>query len=142
VSGIHDEVQRMASCAVETLRDHPAGLLDYSRKSLEVIEAALAEASPYQAELPDEHIRTLAQELGCYVLEVARREFGGQYFWHDQLGQPVLVIGEPHKHVAIVTWDKIKGRLAGDTGDNILFFLAGFAECVVNSEAGTRVLYV
>jgi hypothetical protein len=142
LSDVQSEVQRMAECAVETLRDHPSGALDYSRVSLEAIEAALAEASQYHCELSPEQIRTLVQELGCYVLEVARREFGGKYLWHDKLEQPVLVVGEPAKHMAIVTWGKIQGRLAGDAGDNIPFFFSGFAERVASSQAGTHVLYV
>ena len=142
MSDVQSEVQRMAACAVETLRGHPSGALDYSRASLGAIEAALAEASQFHSELPPDHIRTLVQELGCYVLEVAQREFGGQYLWHDQLEQPVLVVGEPVKHVAMVTWGKIQGRLAGDAADNIPFFFSGFAERVASSQAGTHVLYV
>lgn len=77
MTDIQDEVARMASCAVDALHGHPAGALDFSRKSLEVIEAALAEAAPYHSEIPRDQSRTLVQQFGCYVLEVARREFGG-----------------------------------------------------------------
>ena len=82
------------------------------------------------------------QQFGCYVLEVARREFGGRYLWHNELQQPVLVAGEPQVHVAMVAWSKVQGRLAGDEADNISFFYSGFAERVTNAQAGTHVLYV
>ncbi len=142
MTDIQDEVARTASCAVDALHGHPAGALDFSRKSLEVIEAALAEAAPYHSEIPRDQSRTLVQQFGCYVLEVARREFGGRYLWHNELQQPVLVVGEPQVHVAMVAWSKVQGRLAGDEADNISFFYSGFAERVTNAQAGTHVLYV
>jgi len=52
------------------------------------------------------------------------------------------VVGEPEFHVAMITWDKVKGRLSGDTADNVPFFFEGFARRAQNAEAGTRALYV
>ena len=116
--------------------------LDYSESSLTIVEEMLAEASMYAAQLDEDHIHALIQQFGSYILEVGRRRFGGSYLWHDQNEQPVLVVGEPSFHVAMITWDKVKGRLSGDIGDNIPFFYAGFAERVVAAKPGTRALYV
>ena len=140
VTDIQDEVARTASCAVDALHGHPAGALDFSRKSLEVIEAALAEAS---------HIIPRSQGINrvpwcnssvATSLRWRGASSGGRYLWHNELQQPVLVVGEPQVHVAMVAWSKVQGRLAGDEADNISFFYSGFAERVTNAQARTRVL--
>ncbi len=100
----------------------------------------LAEASDYASDMSDGQIEGLTRLLGCYLLEVGRREFGGRYCWHGD--QPVLVVGEPEWRVAMIAFDKIKGRLLGDEADNIPFFYAGFAGRARNAEAGTDALYV
>ena len=75
-------------------------------------------------------------------LEVARREFGGDYFWSDEKIQPVLVVGEPDFHVALMTWNKVRGRMSGDPADNIPFVYTGFKDRVRRGEPGTDALYV
>jgi len=139
---IESEVLRMAASGVLALQQRSGGSLDYSERSLAMVEEILAEASGYFAELPEEHIRTVTQQVGCYILAVAHRQFGGEFFWHDDLEQPVLVVGEPEKHIAIVTWRKVRGRLSGDAGNNIPFFYSGFAERVASAPAGTNALYI
>lgn len=136
------EVQRMAAMALENLQERTGGALDYSVQSLIAIEDILAEASQYFSQLADEQVRGLVQQVGCYILEVAYKKFGGQYLWHDGQDAPVLVVGGPDKQVAIVTWGKVRGRLAGDVGDNIPFFFEGFLERAASAPAGTKALYV
>lgn len=136
------EVQQMAALALDNLQERAGGALDYSVESLTAIEEILAEASQYFDQLTDEQVRGLVQQVGCYVLEIAHKKFGGQYLWHDGEDAPALVVGEPDKHVAIVTWGKVKGRLAGDLGDNIPFFFEGFLERASSAPAGTKALYV
>jgi hypothetical protein len=75
-------------------------------------------------------------------LDVAYRQFGGQFFWHNEYDQPILVVGEPEKHIGLVTWSKVHGRIAGDAGDNIPFFYTGFSDRVASSAPGTRAIYV
>jgi len=82
------------------------------------------------------------QQVGCYVLEVARRAYGGTYYWHLEGEQPVLVVGEPDAHVAIMTWSKVVGRLTGDVGDNLPFFFDGFAEKAAAPEPGSSVMFL
>ena len=52
----------------------------------------LAEAAEFTSEMTPGEITTLAQNVGCYILEVGRREFGGQYYWFDQRDQLVNTI--------------------------------------------------
>src|SRR4051794_15046100 len=90
--------------------------LDYSEPSLAMLEDMLAEAAAFAADMTPNELTTLTQDFGCYILEVGRREFGGRYCWFDQRDQPVLVVGEPTFRVALLAWDKVRGRLSGDEG--------------------------
>ena len=138
VKQISDKAER----AVDQLRGRSGNGLDYSEASLAVIEEMLGEASNFVNEMPAEQTDALVHLLGCYVLEVGRREFGGKYYWYDARDQPVLVVGEPEFKVAIIVFDKVRGRLSGDEADSITFFYQGFAERVRSAEPGTDVLYV
>lgn len=109
------EVQRLATGAIEMLQERAGGGLDYTTQSLSIVEEILAEAADYFSELPEGQVTAIVQRVGCYILEVAHRQFGGEFFWHNDLDQPVLVVGEPKKHIALATWGKVCGRLSGDT---------------------------
>jgi hypothetical protein len=137
-----DQIARSADKAVAMCEGRGGGKLDYSETSLAVVEDVLAEAGQWLSELSPEQVTALVQNFGCYVLEVGRREFGGRYQWHDGRDQPVLVVGEPTFRIAMLSWDKVRGRLGGDKGDNIPFFFAGFAERARQATPGTDVLYV
>ena len=142
MNAILDEVTTAAERAVTSLQARAGGRLDYSVASLAAVDEMLVEVSAYVAELDEAVVTGLVQQLGCYVLEVGRRAFGGTYFWHDEGEQPILVVGEPAAHVAIMTWSKVTGRLTGDVADNIPFFFHGFAEKAAAPEPGTNVLYL
>lgn len=136
------QISERAESAVEKLQARAPDELDFSEASLTAIEALLAEVSDLVPEMPDQHVTNLVQLVGCYVLEVGRRAFGGQYFWLQERDQPVLVVGEPEYRVAIITFDKVRGRANGDEADNIPFFFDGFAERARNADPGTDTLYV
>lgn len=114
--------------------------MDYSSRSLQAVEEMLAEASKHS--LRSEAREALVELLGCYILEVGFREFGGKWGWFEERAQPVLVVGEPDFHVAMIAFDKVRGRLSGDLGDNIPFFYDGFAERARKARPGDRALYV
>lgn len=136
------EVAKIATNAVKSADDRGGKKLDYSEQSLATVEEILSEASAYRSELSAAAITKLSQSFGCYILEVGRRPFGGEYRWLDQRDQPVLVVGEPDFHVAMITWDKVSGRLSGDAADSIPFFYTGFADRVRAAVPGDRALYV
>ena len=135
-----NQIQANAASAVEQLQRRAAGKLDYSPASLAVVEEMLAEAS--NQSLSSTARDALIELLGCYILEVALREHGGKYAWFEDRKQPVLIVGEPGFHVAMITFDKVRGRLSGDLGDNIPFFYEGFADRVRTATPGTNALYV
>jgi hypothetical protein len=141
VDELTQQVVDAASQAVALSESQERGELDFSESSLSVVEQMLAEAALYAAGLTAGQLAGLAQQFGSYMLEVGRREFGGRYLWHDERDQPVLVVGEPKFRVAMMAWNKVRGRVGGDAGDNIPFFYAGFAERARRAKPGDDVLY-
>ena len=137
-----EEVTTAAERAVTSLQARAGGRLDFSVASLAAVDEMLTEVSAYVADLDEAVVTGLVQQLGCYVLEVGRRAYGGEYFWHDEGEQPILVVGEPAAHVALMSWSKVVGRLTGDVGDDIEFFFNGFAEKAAHPEPGTDVLFL
>jgi len=135
------EVAEAAERAVRMAATRGGPPLDYSEATMAEVEQILAEASQYVGQMSEAEITKLSEDFGCYILEVARRAHGGTYLWYEDR-EPVLVVGQPTFHVALVTWGKVRGRLSGDEADNIPFFYSGFAERVSKAAPGTRALYV
>jgi len=142
MNAILEEVVAAAERAVTSLQQRAGGRLDFSVASLAAVDEMLVEVADYVAELDEAVVTGLVQQLGCYVLEVARKAFGGEYFWHDEGEQPILVVGEPAAHIALMTWSKVTGRLTGDVGDDIVYFFNGFAQKAEHPVAGTNVLFL
>lgn len=137
------EVTEAATRAVSLSELMGSAPLDYSTESLEIVEEMLAEVIAVTGgELNPDRVDMLVEDFGCYILEVGRKESGGRYAWFDQRDQPVLIVGEPDFRVAMITWDKVRGRLNGDKADNIPFFYAGFAGRVREAKPGDDALYV
>lgn len=141
MTNLASEVARLAELAVEMSHARSGPVLDYSAATISVLEAMACEASPHVQEMTDNQRQGLVQALGCYLLEVARRSYGGTYQWHHQRKQPVLVFGEPAFHIALLAWDKVNGRLAGDPADNLEFHYNGFAERAADPKPGERILF-
>ncbi len=96
-----------AEAAVKQLQSWTDLPLDYSPESLEAVEDLLETAS-HQA-LNEQTQAALVELLGCYILEVGMREFGGKYAWSEERNQFVLVVGEPEFSVAIMTKGRVRG---------------------------------
>ena len=137
-----EQVARTAVNAVEMSEVMSYGVLEYSESSLAILEQMAEEVVGYFEEMTTDQRETASQQFGCYILEVGRRQFGGRYAWFEQRSQPVLIVGEPAFRVAMITWDKVLGRLSGNSAYNIPFFYSGFAERVRRAEPGTDALYV
>lgn len=142
MTNIADDIRNAAEKVVDEAGQRRGVNLDYSEASLKVVEDMLEDDSDFTPDLPPEIVQNIIENYGCYILEVGRMEFGGEYRWHDERNQPVLVVGEPNFHVSLITWDKVRGRLDGDGADNIPFFYAGFAKRAREAQPGSRVLYV
>src|SRR5437763_223431 len=99
------EIARMASDAVSMSETRGGRELDYTEASLVIVEQMLDESASYVDDMTPEQSDLLVHTFGCYIIEVAHREFGGTYYWDDKRDQPILVVGEPKFHVSILTWD-------------------------------------
>ena len=110
--------------------------LDFSVDSLNVIDHILEEASDFYDDMSEAKKQNFISAVGAYIFEVARRNFGGKYFWYDSLNQPILVTGQPVFEVSILALDKVKGRLENGSEDNIPFYFAGYLERVKNKQSG------
>ena len=142
MNAIQDQVTGAAEHAVTSLQARAGGRLDFSVASLKAVDEMLVEVSAFVAELDEGIVTDVVQQLGCYVLEVGRRAFGGEYFWHEEGEQPILVVGEPEAHVALMAWSKVTGRITGDESDDIVFFFDGFAAKAAAPEPGSNVLFL
>lgn len=110
--------------------------LDFSVKSLEVLDDFLDEASDFYEDMGEERRKDIIHTAGSYIFEVARRNYGGKYFWYNHLNQPILVTGQPDFEVSIIAFEKVKGRLENGSEDNIPFYFAGYTERVEKKESG------
>ena len=138
-----EDLQTMIVQTAEAFRKNTGNQedLDYSVKSLELLDILLEEGADF---LPEEEQEGLVQMAGCYLFEVARRGFGGKYYWFSQGEQPVLVTGEPDFEVSILAFDKVKGRLQNGEEDNIPYYFEGYIEAVERgkSQKGYRSMIV
>lgn len=115
-------------------------VLDYAEGSVDVVEEMLAEAAAHARRMTDAQLRRLSQDVGCYLLEVARRGHGGAYVWADDRNEPALQVGEPRFEIKLFCWDKVYERLRGGDADRIAPFYARFVEHVRQAKPGERVV--
>jgi hypothetical protein len=141
-SELADDVRVTAEDAVAVLVDEYGDALDFSVPSLVLVDEVLDRYAQLLADAPEQAVRNFSQMVGCYVLEVGRRELGGTYQWWHERNAPVLVVGEPDFHVSLLAADKVAGRLNGDRSDSIPFLYEGFAERARTATPGTSATYV
>lgn len=104
------------------------GDFDFSPESLEAVDQLLEELSGYG--LNDAALQDASSMIGSYVFEVARRNYGGEYFWIEEESQPLLTAGLPDFRISIKAWEKVRGRLTKGKEDNIPFYIEGFRQYI------------
>lgn len=104
------------------------GNFDYSVASLLKLDDLLDELSDY--EIDEDTLQSISSMAGCYIFEVARRNYGGEYYWVQECEEPILVTGEPNFAVSIYAFEKVKGRVINGQEDNIPFYFNGYVEAV------------
>ena len=123
-----DDVVNTANNFVQNMKQYFDTPLDYSIESLEEIDEMLDGLGKRREEMTEDAFFDLYSMTGCYVFETARRNYGGEYFWIQEEGQPGLAAGHPDFLVGIKAWEKVKGRLIKGEEDNIPFYIAGYKE--------------
>ncbi len=124
---LQDDIVSTAESFTKNFSDK--GKFDYSFESLEAVEELLEEMSDFVVD-DEETMYNVCTMVGSYVFEVARRNYGGEYFWISDEEQPILEAGRPDFAVSIKAWEKVRGRLEHGEEDNIPFYIAGYKEHV------------
>lgn len=125
-----EDMQANANALVDQFKN--VAQLDFSVDSLQLLDEIMEENTPFYKQGNDETKRIMIIKIGAYIFEVARQNFGGQYYWYDKLDQPVLVTGQPEFEMSLLAYQKVKGRFENGSEDNIPFFFAGYVEGVKN----------
>jgi hypothetical protein len=133
------EVLNCADRVVQMSRARAGQTLDYTDGSIDIVEEMLAEAALHAKRMSEEQLRRLSQDVGCYILEVARRNHGGAFTWEADRNEPGLLVGEPRFAITLFCWDKVYGRLRGDGAHSIAAFYAGYVERVSQAKPGDRI---
>ena len=108
------------------------GNFDFSIQSLHDVNDFLEEVSDFVFE--EQQIYQYYTTVGSYIFEVARRNYGGTYYWLKEVKQPILVAGEPEFFVSIQAWEKAKMYIENGTEDDILFYIDGYREHIEKGE--------
>ncbi len=128
MADLMDDIVATAQNFVQNMQQYYETPLDYSFESLAEVDEMLGGLGKRREEFREEGFFDLYSMTGCYVFEVARRNFGGEYFWIEKEQQPILVAGQPDFSVGIKVWEKVRGRLMNGPEDNIPFYIAGYQE--------------
>jgi len=142
MSRLDREVLKCADRVVQMSRDRAGEVLDYTDGSIDVVEEMLAEAAAHGRRMTEEGLRRLSQDVGCYILEVARRNHGGAYQWATDRNEPALRVGEPHFAITLLCWEKVYGRLRGGDASGIPAFYAEYVEHVGRAKHGDRAVFL
>lgn len=129
---LQDDIVSTADSFTKNFSDR--GNFDYSFESLKAVDALLEEMSDFIFD-DEDALYNASTMIGSYVFEVARRNYGGEYFWISDEEQPILEAGQPDYAVSIKAWEKIRGRIENGEEDNIPFYIAGFKEHVEKGKA-------
>ena len=113
----------------------PPEALDFSSDSLDVVDEILETFHAQGGDLPE----PLLWMVSSYVLEVARREYGGRYFSGPESDPVVLVMGEPVVQVGIMVFGKVRGRVTNGEADSITFFYDGIEAAIARGVNATIV---
>ncbi|MBC7862722.1 MAG: hypothetical protein IAF38_07080 [Bacteroidia bacterium] len=116
--------------------------LNYSEESLSELDSLLEDFSDF-ADQDDEEMKSdFIAQAGSYIFEVARRIYGGKYYWYDPLDQPIFVTGQPNFEISFLAFEKIKGRIENGAEDNIPYFFKGYTERIKNAKPGDKAMIV
>lgn len=138
---LYQEIEAWAQNAVFNSPTWSINQLDYSEKSVSVVEMILHDLADKSLLLHEEQITMMTQEYGCYLLLTAYKLYGGEFYWNEEHQQPMLIVGEPDATIVLMTWNKVRGRLLGDEADHVAYFFDQFTQAAKQPQAGTQVIY-
>ena len=125
---------------IEGFNDRLDNKLDYSEQSLSTLDELLENFADFAEQMDDEMKSDLIAQAGSYIFEVARRNYGGKYYWYDEMNQPIFVTGQPQFEISLLAFEKVKQRIENGKEDNIPFFFQGYSERVKQARQGDKAL--
>lgn len=126
-----------AALAVERLQGRVPGQWDYTHESLRAVDAVIDHLSPHREHMEKGMFDALVNIIGCYVLEVGRREHGGDYAYFEPGKHSVLVVRGPDFQVALSAFDVVENRLKGSPLHSTWMIYRAFSEQVRAAEPET-----
>ncbi|MDR0229364.1 MAG: hypothetical protein LBI72_09910 [Flavobacteriaceae bacterium] len=109
--------------------------LDYSVESLKVVDNILDDIACHYEDIDATILHIIVTLTSSYIFEVAKRNFGGKYYWYEELQQPIFVTSKPHFEVSLLVFEKVKRRLKYGYDDHIPLFFDGFVKSVNQEES-------
>lgn len=106
-----DSSMENAERIVQSFNDRYEGAFDYLESSLKALDELIENFAEFADQMDEEMKADFIAQAGSYVFEVARRTYGGKYYWYYPLDQPVLVTGQPSFEISFLAFEKIKNRL-------------------------------
>ncbi|MDR2953505.1 MAG: hypothetical protein LBV43_00290 [Prevotella sp.] len=128
-----EDMKANANSLVNQFKDKVS--LNFTIESLEDIDKIIEDNTDHYNSSGNETKQKMIISIGAYIFEVARLNFGGQYYWYDRLDQPILVTGQPEFEMSLLAYEKTKGRFENGIEDNIPFFFDGFVQGVKNKQS-------
>jgi hypothetical protein len=111
---------------------------DFSEESLVHVDRFIADQYQFGDPLNAEYNNEIVELVGSYVLEVARKIYGGNYMWNKDKSAPILMSGQPKYEIVFSTFEKIKKRMETERSENILYYFNIFAQKVKNAKPGDK----
>ncbi len=109
--------------------------LDYSESSLIILDKKILNLFYENKDnMGSDMKEDIIAQAGSYIFEVARRNYGGKYYWDDKMKQPILVTGHSDREVSMVAFEKVKQRIENGNEDNIPLFFKDFSKQVKKEE--------
>ena len=135
IQGLYKHIAEMAEACIQ---EYGRGdiKLDYSPESMKYIELICDVASEHFQNWDENRQRWNISAIGCYVFEVARRKYGGRYFWHPQRNLPILMTGEPKFHLSMESYTRVSKRIEEGPVRNIAAWFELFEESYGSAKEG------
>ena len=116
--------------------------LDFTFESIAVLDDVIDIASDFIGDMGDKKTKLMVRDYGCYMLEVVRNNFGGEYTIFEGKDLPVLIVGAPESEITISPFDKVRGKLGGDLADDLIFFMEGVKQTLETMKPGQKSLHI
>jgi len=114
------------------------GQLNYSENSLLNVDWFVDDQYQFGDPLNAEYNNEIIELVGSYVLEVARRIYGGNYSGNEEKTEPILITSQPEFEISLSIYDKVRTRLETEHSENIIYYFNLFAEKVKAAKAGDK----